>query len=128
MARILIAEDQVHIRHVLKMWIKQHGHEVLEASNGRAALDTLKAEEVDLLITDVNMPEMDGIDLARLAFNACSTLRHVFVVTSRCDQKDILDQLSDPRVAVFPKPFSPSQIIKDVEKAVGLDAAVPPGE
>ena len=118
MARIVIAEDQAHIRHVLKMWVARHGHQVLEAATGRAAYDLLRCEPVELLVTDVNMPEMDGIALTRASFGVCPTLRRVFVVTSRCDQRDILAQLADPRVCVFPKPFSPSQLLRDIEAAL----------
>jgi CheY-like chemotaxis protein len=101
------------------MWIRRHGHDVVEASTGVAALRALQGGGVDLLITDVNMPEMDGIELTQKAFDACPSLRAVFVVTSRCDQRDILDRLADPRVSVFPKPFSPSQLVRDVEEAMG---------
>lgn len=125
MARIVIAEDQAHIRHVLVMWIRRHGHEVIEAPTGVAALSALRSGAVDLLITDVNMPELDGLELTRQAFDACPTLRGVFVVTSRCDQRDILDRLPDPRVRVFPKPFSPSQLVRDVENAMGVDPVAP---
>lgn len=123
MARIVIAEDQAHIRHVLSMWMTKHGHEVQQASTGRAALETLKVYAADLLITDVNMPEMDGIELSNVAFSACPTLRGIFVVTSRCDQSDILAKLTDPRVQVFPKPFSPSQLLHDVEILIGAGSS-----
>lgn len=116
MSQIVIAEDQAHIRTVLAMWMSRHGHEVLTAPNGHIALQTLRANPADLLITDVNMPEMDGIELTRVAFEACPTLQCVFVVTSRCDQHEILSQLADPRVLVFPKPFSPSQLLREVEQ------------
>ncbi|MFH1747154.1 MAG: response regulator [Planctomycetota bacterium] len=116
MALIVIAEDQAHIRNVLTMWMSRNGHEVLNAPNGRIALDTLKCHPAELLITDVNMPEMDGIELTAQAFDACPTLQRVFVVTSRCDQHEILTKLADPRVSVFPKPFSPSQLLREVEK------------
>lgn len=125
MARIIIAEDEVHIRHILVLWIKRHGHDVIKAATGGAALRALREEEADLLITDVNMPEIDGIELTEQAFDVCRTLRAVFVVTSRCDQRDILERLSDPRVRVFPKPFSPSQLVRDVELALRQDAAAP---
>lgn len=118
MASIVIAEDQPHIRHVMSLWLRKHGHAVIEVSNGVMALEALRGEKPDLLITDVNMPEMDGIELTRCAFGVCPTLRRVFVVTSRCDQSDILLQLCDPRVSVLPKPFSPSQLLHEVEKAV----------
>jgi len=125
MACIVIAEDSAHIRNVLAMWMARNGYEVLAAPNGREALKLLADHPVALLITDVNMPDVDGIALARQAFEACPSLRRVFVVTSRCDQHDILAQLSDPRVKVFPKPFSPSQLLREVEKIAGTVAAGP---
>ena len=125
MARIVIAEDEAHIRHILVLWIRRHGHEVIEAATGGEALQALRDHQADLLITDVNMPEIDGIELTEQAFDVCHSLRAVFVVTSRCDQRDILDRLTDPRVRVFPKPFSPSQLVRDVELALRQDATAP---
>lgn len=119
MARIVVAEDQAHIRHVLAMWLTRHGHEVVQAATGRAAYEALQGYAADLLITDVNMPEMDGITLAQAAYGACPSLRGVFVVTSRCDQGDIHEALADPRTHVFPKPFSPSQLMREVQAIVG---------
>jgi DNA-binding response OmpR family regulator len=126
MARIVIAEDQAHIRHILMMWLGRHGHEVIEAPNGLDALEALRTRPVDLLITDINMPEMDGIALAKCAFDQCVTLQHVFVVTSRCDQHDIIAQIESPRVTVIPKPFSPSQLLKDVERVAKTIAPTGP--
>ena len=125
MARIVVAEDQAHIRHILTMWLGRHGHTVIEAANGLDAVAALRTQPVDLLITDINMPEMDGIELAQRAFNECVTLQHIFVVTSRCDQHDIIEQITSPRVTVIPKPFSPSQLLKDVEAIVGGGDSVP---
>lgn len=131
MPRIVVAEDQAHIRHVLTMWMRKQGYEVVEAATGKAAYDQLCAQGADLLVTDVNMPEMDGIELTQLALTACPGLRGVIVVTSRCDQHDIVEQLRDPRVHVYPKPFSPSQLLREVELLVGAAApadSVPGGQ
>jgi CheY-like chemotaxis protein len=118
MARIVVAEDQAHIRRILVMWLMRHGHDVIEASNGDEALEYVAREGVDLLITDVNMPGMDGIELTEKVLERCPTISGVFVVTSRCDQRDLLTHLSDPRVRVHPKPFSPSQLMKEVREFV----------
>ena len=123
MARIIVAEDQAHIRRILVMWISRHGHEVIEAATGAEAIQALRDESVELLITDVNMPEVDGLEVAERAFDLCPGLRGVFVVTSRCDQQEIQDRLSDPRVRLFLKPFSPSQLMREVEAVVGEGAA-----
>ena len=125
MASIIVVEDQAHIRRILTMWMSRHGHEVHTASKGLDALEHLRTHAVDLMITDVNMPGMNGIELTRLAFDACPTLRSVFIVTSRCDQNAIRAELPDPRVSVHLKPFSPSQLWLDVEKALGAPSAKP---
>lgn len=125
MANIIIVEDQAHIRRILTMWMSRHGHEVHTASKGLDALEHLRTHAVDLMITDVNMPGMNGIELTRLAFDACPTLRSVFIVTSRCDENSIRAELPDPRVSVHLKPFSPSQLLHDVEKALGPRGAGP---
>lgn len=120
--RVVVAEDQAHIRRVVAMWMSRNGHEVVEADTGLVALDALRSGSYDALITDINMPEMDGIELTRQAFQVCPSLQRVYVVTSRCDQHDIVDQLGDERVTVFPKPFSPSQLLRDIEATVGPSA------
>jgi CheY-like chemotaxis protein len=126
MARILVAEDQQHIRHVLGLWLGRNGHEVTETADGCQALRALRGGPFELLITDVNMPELDGVALARIALREFPTLRSVFVVTSRCDQQELLRGLNDPRVLIYPKPFSPSELLRRVDEAL-LRSVVPGG-
>ena len=93
MASIVLAEDDVHIIRVVSMWLKQHGHQVLEAANGRAALQLVLAHKPDLLITDVNMPVMDGVQLVKACAAEHLPKVGVVMLTSRCDQADIIDSL-----------------------------------
>lgn len=62
MPRILVAEDDDHLRSVLKEFLEWTGHEVLEAANGRSAMEMQRRTSADLVITDIIMPEMDGIE------------------------------------------------------------------
>jgi len=118
MARIVLAEDDVHIIRVVSMWLKKHRHEVLEASNGKRALELVRAKQADLLITDVNMPVMDGITLAK-ACNAEGLPRlGMVMLTSRCDQAELLDTLRGLPVLFHPKPFSPSRLVMEVEDLI----------
>ncbi|MGD8450423.1 MAG: response regulator [Phycisphaerae bacterium] len=117
MARIVIAEDQAYLRHVLMRWIARSGHEVVGVSDGREALACVQNEPTDMLVTDVMMPCLNGIELTRKALATCPSLRRVFVVTSLCDPQALLDQLPDPRVRIFPKPFSPSQLLREIDLA-----------
>ena len=62
MASILIVDDSSATRIQLRNYLEPHHHECLDAGNGLEALDTLKTNKVDLIICDLNMPEMDGIE------------------------------------------------------------------
>lgn len=63
MARILIVDDDEQVRGPFARMLGQVGHIVLQASNGREALEVLRAHSVDAVVTDVVMPEMDGLEL-----------------------------------------------------------------
>lgn len=63
MATILIIDDEPSIRRLMRTILEGDGHSVLEASNGRHGLDVYRERPVDLVITDIVMPEMDGLDL-----------------------------------------------------------------
>jgi DNA-binding NtrC family response regulator len=63
MARIVLAEDEAALRNNLERYLKTLGHEVRAAADGNAAMTELDAAPADVLITDINMPDMDGIEI-----------------------------------------------------------------
>lgn len=63
MATILVIDDQESIRTLLRLSLEGVGHEVLEASNGRLGLELFRERAADLVITDIAMPEMNGLEL-----------------------------------------------------------------
>jgi len=63
MATILVIDDQEPIRVLLRQVLEGAGYEVLEASNGRRGLEVYRERSADLIITDIVMPEMDGLEL-----------------------------------------------------------------
>lgn len=79
MARILLAEDDDALRRVLARTLIKAGHHVAAVEDGRAALTLLRADLFHLLVTDVVMPEMDGISLAREARALYPDLRVMFI-------------------------------------------------
>ncbi len=115
MATIVLAEDDVHIIRVVSMWLKQHKHQVFEAPNGKRALELVRAQQCDLLITDVNMPVMDGIELVKTCAAEGLPRLGTVMLTSRCDQADIVDALAGLPVLFHPKPFSPSRLVGEVD-------------
>ena len=65
MAAILVVDDDETIRNLLRDYLETDGHRILQAEDGEEALDVLHRESVDLLITDMVMPRMDGLTLIR---------------------------------------------------------------
>ena len=125
MPRILIAEDEAHILRIMALWLKRHGHEILEAPNGAVALKCLETESVDLIITDMNMPLKTGLDVVRTMREERKSDVPIMLLTARCDQEKLAKELAPYRVHVYPKPFVPSRLVSDIDRL--LAANVNPG-
>ena len=120
MAKILIADDDAHIARVLSMWLVRHGHEVVAVPNGEAALETLDGTSVDLIISDMNMPVLDGAGLAKAVRGKVGATIPIIVLTARCDQERLNQQLAVYGVRVYPKPFLPSQLVLEINQLLGV--------
>ncbi len=126
MSRILIVEDDPHILRLISLWLTRQGHDVLEARNGLIARDLLATTTVDVLVSDVNMPGLDGLELIAAVLPAQRVHRGVIVLTNRWDHGDIRDRLSEWGVQVLPKPFSPSKLSELIDSLVAPAAIEPP--
>jgi len=122
MATILIVDDDAHIIRVLSIWLARHGYDVFTASNGEAALATLDREEVDLIISDMNMPVLDGVGLAKAVRARCGATIPILMLTARCDQERLNEQFATYGVRVYPKPFLPSQLVVEINRLLGVAA------
>jgi two-component system OmpR family response regulator len=110
MTRILVAEDDPHILRLISMWLTRQGATVLEARNGLIARDLVQHEPVDVLVTDVNMPGLDGLQLIEAVVAAQRVRSGIIVLTNRWDHAEIRERLANFGVQVLPKPFSPSRL------------------
>jgi len=122
-AAILIAEDDAHIARVLTLWLTRNGHEVCEARTGCEALERLRAGGVELMITDVNMPGLSGVDVLATAGAEGLLPCGAIVLTSRCDQREIAEAVRELGGVVHPKPFSPSGLLTVIEQKLSCAAA-----
>ncbi|WP_339063828.1 response regulator [Tepidibacillus marianensis] len=61
MTKILIVDDEFHMRQLLRIYLQQHDYQIDEASNGKEAYDLIVKEEYDLMVLDVMMPVLDGL-------------------------------------------------------------------
>jgi CheY-like chemotaxis protein len=64
MIKILVVEDDKHVRKLMNAVLKREGYEVVTAGNGKEALEALEVQHIDLIILDIMMPEMDGYEFA----------------------------------------------------------------
>ncbi|MGB2985271.1 MAG: response regulator [Phycisphaerae bacterium] len=119
MPKILIAEDEAHILRVMSMWLGRHGYDVLEAGNGAAALDVLEREDVDIIISDMNMPVMDGLELVKAVRDQRGIDVPFLLLTARCDQDKLSKWLEPYHVQLYPKPFVPSRLVADIGRLLG---------
>ena len=84
--RILVADDLEDTRCVLKLLLEMKGHAVLEAENGRVAVECALKERPDLILMDLNMPIMDGLDATqRIRENSSTALIPIVVLSSHMD-------------------------------------------
>lgn len=120
---ILIADDEPHIRDVVRFALEQAGMRCLEAADGQQALHTWEAERPDLVVLDVKMPALSGTDVCRL-LRARSTVPVVFLTS--CDEE--IDRIVGLEIGgddYVTKPFSPRELVARI-RAV-LRRAPPPG-
>lgn len=86
MTKILIADDEPHVLRVLKMSLEKEGYEVTVCANGKEAISHLEAEQPDILITDIQMPQMGGEELCRYIEEHMPERKFlIFILTSRTE-------------------------------------------
>ncbi|WP_173932661.1 response regulator [Chelativorans sp. Marseille-P2723] len=115
MARILLAEDDDDMRRFLVKALERAGYEVVDFDNGAGAYERLREEPFSLLLTDIVMPEMDGIELARRATEIDPDLKVMFITGFAAVALNPDSQA--PRDAkVLSKPFHLRDLVDQVEK------------
>ena len=120
MARIILAEDDNDMRRFLAKALVNAGYEVVSYDNGRSAYERLREEPFTLLLTDIVMPEMDGIELARRATQLDPDLKVMFItgfaaVTLKANR-------DAPQARVLSKPFHLRDLVLEVERIFGGQA------
>jgi two-component system OmpR family response regulator len=112
MAKILIADDDPHIRQLLAFALEKAGFEVVEAEDGEAALEKAEAAAPDLLVLDINMPRMNGLDVCRL-LRARIELP-ILILSSRDEEIDRVLGIELGADDYVVKPFSPREVVARV--------------
>lgn len=115
MHRILLAEDDEDMRKFLVKALENAGYEVVSFGNGVEAYDRLKEEPFTLLLTDIVMPEMDGIELARLAADLDPDLKIMFITGFAAVALNP-DSQAPKDAKVLSKPFHLRDLVGEIER------------
>lgn len=120
MIRILLAEDEQAMREHLTRALQKSNYEVVAVDRGTAALPYLESEKFDLLLTDIVMPEMDGIELAQHCAKVSPDTQVMFItgfsgVTLRAGE-------SVPKAKILSKPFHLKDLVLEVQRLFEPDS------
>jgi two-component system, chemotaxis family, chemotaxis protein CheY len=118
--KIMTVDDSASVRQMVSFTLKQHEYEVVEAVNGTEALKKLKKEKIDLLITDINMPEIDGINLIKMVRdNPSYKFIPIIILTTGSQTEKKEEAKAAGATGWIVKPFRPDQLVAVVRKVMG---------
>lgn len=107
-ARILVAEDDPRQSHLIKAYLEHEGHSVLVARDGRTALELACSRTPELVVLDVMMPEVDGLDVCRVL--RAESAVPILMLTARATESDVLLGLDLGADDYVVKPYSPREL------------------
>lgn len=118
--RVLVVDDEAPVRRVLELKLKNGGYDILLADNGEDALKIIESEKPDAVVTDINMPRMNGKELCEKT-NDLKRERPflTIIMTARIlpDEEQWIAGMQD--TLFMEKPFSPSYILESIDQYFG---------
>ncbi|SEI76350.1 two-component system, chemotaxis family, response regulator CheY [Allopseudospirillum japonicum] len=116
---IMIVDDSASLRQVVAISLKGAGYEVLEASNGQDALNKMTGQKIHLIISDVNMPIMDGISFVKAVKQLPQyKFTPIMMLTTESQQEKKMEGKAAGAKAWLVKPFQPNVLLNAVAKLV----------
>jgi two-component system chemotaxis response regulator CheY len=115
--KILIVDDSITIRRIITNALKTVGFtDTIEASNGKEALEKLPNGKVDFIITDWNMPEMNGLDFIKIVrSDPLYSSLPILMITTRGTEHDVVEALQAKVNSYIMKPFTPQELKEKIE-------------
>ena len=119
MADILVVDDSTTMRQMVNFTLTGAGHNVVEAADGQDALKTVEGKRFDLVITDINMPKMDGISLIK-ALRAMPNFKFIPILTLTTESQSEKKQEGKAAGATgwIVKPFNPDSLLSVLGKVL----------
>lgn len=118
--RALIIDDSRSMRQMLGFTLREAGFEFVEAENGQDALDKLRGQKFGVIITDLNMPVIDGINFIRKARTTIEArFLPILILTTESQQEKKLEAKTAGATGWIVKPFEPQKLIQTLQKVMG---------
>ncbi|MDN5379654.1 response regulator [Thermodesulfobacterium sp.] len=119
--KVLVVDDFATMRKIIKNILTQLGFKnIFEADDGSSALELLKKEKIDLIISDWNMPKMNGLELLKAVRNDPNLKDTIFVMVTAEAQKDnVIEAIKHGVNQYIVKPFTPETLKEKLEKVLG---------
>ncbi len=113
MKKILVVDDEPGVRKLVSSYLKKEGFEILEAGDGAAALSLARRQRPDLVVLDLMLPEIDGLEVCRILRNESDAF--VIMLTAKAEETDMLVGLGLGADDYLVKPFSPRELVARVK-------------
>ena len=127
MKRVLVVEDELRIARLVRDYLHQAGFDVLEAADGKSALSLARTEQPDMIVLDLGLPGLDGLDVTR-QLRASSSVP-IIMLTARAEESDRIVGLELGADDYVTKPFSPKELVARIRAVLRrADATLGGGE
>ena len=124
-ARILVVEDEPSIREVVSLYLRRAGYQVTVVADGHAALESLSAQMPDLVVLDLMLPGVDGLEITRWLRERGDT--PIIMLTARREEQDRIAGLEMGADDYVVKPFSPQELVSRVRAVLRRTRGSAPG-
>ena len=124
-ASVLIVDDEPSVRQTLSEWMRKKNFHVFEAEGGRQAMEMIQRDDPDIVISDVVMPGMDGIQLLKEA-KAVKADTPFLMISGYPSRSTALDIMKYGASDYLPKPFTPEELVNRVSRTLRLKALCKP--
>ncbi|QDG53586.1 response regulator [Persicimonas caeni] len=119
MAKILVVDDSRSLRQMVCFTLREAGYDIMEATNGVEALEVAEAESADLVLTDVNMPQMDGITLVgKLRELSSYRFTPILILTTESTTDMKMKGKQAGATGWLVKPFDPDKLLATIQRVL----------
>ena len=117
---IMTVDDSASVRQMVSFTLREAGYNVVEAADGKDAVSKLGVMDLNLIVTDLNMPNMDGIELIKtLRANTKYKFVPIIMLTTESQNEKKMEGKSAGATGWIVKPFKPEQLLAVIKKVIG---------